>query len=371
MAPLPHREIPITTIVLVGGFLGAGKTRLLLAAGQVLRARGMRVGIVTNDQGGELVDTRLAAAAGFDTGEVTGGCFCCRFSDFLRAAERLAEADVILAEPVGSCTDLSATILQPLKRWHGARFRLAPFTVLVDPARARELLAPEADPDASFLFRNQLAEADLVVFSKADMYDDLPALPGIPARRLSAATGAGVAAWLDEVLDGGMAAGSRVLDIDYARYAQAEASLGWLNWQGEVRLQKALTPAAVTGPLLEELDRALTAAGASIAHVKIFTEAATGYIKASVCRNGEEPGVEGALDAAPARAHTVVLNLRARASPELLLELVDRATGQIRGRLRITHREAFRPAAPKPEHRLGQGRSGTGPTAVVEGETPA
>jgi hypothetical protein len=124
-------------------------------------------------------------------------------------------------------------------------------------------------------------------------------------------------------------------------------------------------------PLLDELDRALTAVGASIAHLKIFTQAATGYIKASVCRNGEEPGVEGALDAAPARIHSVVVNLRASASPALLLEVVDRATGQIPGRLRITHREAFRPAAPVPEHRLGQGWPGTGPTAVVEDETPA
>ena len=55
------------TLVLVGGFLGAGKTTLLLAAGQRLRRMGKRVGIITNDQGGELVDTRFARAAGFDT----------------------------------------------------------------------------------------------------------------------------------------------------------------------------------------------------------------------------------------------------------------------------------------------------------------
>ena len=43
-------------VVLVGGFLGAGKTSLLLAAAQKLAARGQRVGLVTNDQG----DQRLS-----------------------------------------------------------------------------------------------------------------------------------------------------------------------------------------------------------------------------------------------------------------------------------------------------------------------
>ena len=59
-------------LILVGGFLGAGKTTLLLAAGARLRAAGRRVGVILNDQGGELVDTRLAQAAGFAVEEITG-----------------------------------------------------------------------------------------------------------------------------------------------------------------------------------------------------------------------------------------------------------------------------------------------------------
>lgn len=343
----------MTTLVLTGGFLGAGKTRLLLAAAGMLRERGVRAAMLTNDQGGELVDTRLAEASGFSVDEVTGGCFCCRFTDFLTSAVRLADAgaEVILAEPVGSCADISATILQPLKSGYGARFRLAPFTVLVDPVRARQLLAPDAGAETAFLFRNQLLEADIVVFTKFDLGVEPPRVPGVPLRRLSAATGEGVAAWLDEVLECGIPAGSRLLDIDYERYARAEASLGWLNWRAEVRLRKPLTPAALAGPLMDSLDRILTAAGARIAHLKVFAQAATGHVKASVCANGEPPAVEGALDAFPAAVHTLVLNLRASASPELLLEACDRAAASIPGRSKVTHREAFRPAAPRPEHR--------------------
>ena len=76
-------------LILVGGFLGAGKTTLLLQAAARLRDRGLRAAIITNDQGGELVDTRLVNASGYAAEEIAGGCFCCRFSDFISAAERL------------------------------------------------------------------------------------------------------------------------------------------------------------------------------------------------------------------------------------------------------------------------------------------
>jgi hypothetical protein len=343
-------------LVLVGGFLGAGKTSLLLAAATRLRTAGRRVGVITNDQGGELVDTRLVEAAGFDAEEVTGGCFCCRFTDFVQSAERLLAIgpDVILAEPVGSCADLSATILQPIKRFYDDRFRLAPLTVLVDPARAEELLGTQADANLSYLFRKQLAEADLVRFSKADRHTQFPALPGVTARPLSAHTGEGVGEWMDEVLQDTAAAGSRLLEIDYQRYAEAEASLGWLNWQADVRLRRPLTPASLVGPLLDHLDRSLTREGVAIAHLKIFAQCGAGYVRAGICRNGEEPSVDGALDAPPASRHELVLNLRAGAAPGTLDAAVDEAAGELPGKVRVLYRQSFRPAPPKPEHRFSE-----------------
>jgi hypothetical protein len=142
---------------------------------------------------------------------------------------------------------------------------------------------------------------------------DVPVLPGIGARQLRARTGEGLSEWLSEALSGDQA-GRYVLEIDYREYAEAEAALGWLNWRAHLRLQQPLIPAAVVGPLLEELDRRLTETGAEIAHPKVFAQAATGYVKASICRNGDEPSVEGALDASPAPQYEIVVNLRARAA---------------------------------------------------------
>ena len=329
-------------LAIVGGFLGAGKTTLLLRAAGMLRERGLRTAMITNDQGSELVDTRMAAANETRAAEIAGGCFCCRFSEFLLAAERLLEfgPDVIFAEPVGSCIDLASM----MRRLFGGRFRVAPLTVLVDPERARELLAPGADADLAYLFRNQVAEADLVCSTKADLGCE-PA--GIEARhRLSARTGEGVEAWLADVLSWNGETGVHTLDVDYGRYAEAEAALGWLNWQARLELRKAATPAAVAGPLLENLDACFTGAGATIAHLKLFNQASTGYVKASICRNGAEPDVDGDLTASPSRRHDLVLNLRAVAAPELLREVVEKAAAELPGKLTVIHCEAFRPGPP-------------------------
>src|SRR5262245_58358771 len=102
------------TVILVGGFLGAGKSTLLLAAANQLTSQGKRVGLITNDQAPNLVDSATFIDHNLPVREVSGGCFCCRFDDLIGAMDRLVDEqhpDVLLGEPVGSCTDLSATVM--------------------------------------------------------------------------------------------------------------------------------------------------------------------------------------------------------------------------------------------------------------------
>jgi hypothetical protein len=341
-------------IIPLGGFLGSGKTTLIVSAARMLQSHGMRAAAVLNDQGDELVDTRFVREHDIAADQVTGGCFCCRFSDLADALERLREyqPDVIFAEAVGSCTDISATTLQPLKRDYGDRFRLAPFSVLVDPRRAQDLMRPDADPDLAFLFRNQVAEADLVCFTKSDLQEKVPDLPGLPVRSLSAKTGQGVAEWMDEVLAGELAAGGKLLEIDYERYARAEAALSWFNCRAVVRLRAPLSPAMLLGPLLDRIrDRAI-AAGFRIAHLKFMDDCATGYIKAGACANDDEPSVEGTLAASTAAVHELLLNIRAVAEPDELRGIVEGELANLAGDVDISSLQCFRPAAPKPELRL-------------------
>jgi G3E family GTPase len=132
---------------MVGGFLGAGKTTAILKMAHHLRDQGLRVGLITNDQSFGLVDTTMLSSHGFDVEEITGGCFCCRFNSLVDAAEKLSAEttpDVFIAEPVGSCTDLKATVDYPLRRIYGDAYAIAPLSVLVDPIRAARILGLES-----------------------------------------------------------------------------------------------------------------------------------------------------------------------------------------------------------------------------------
>ena len=62
-------------LIFAGGFLGAGKTTLLGQAGRELIRRGMRVGLITNDQGSNLVDSVILRRYGLLIGVVlVGAC---------------------------------------------------------------------------------------------------------------------------------------------------------------------------------------------------------------------------------------------------------------------------------------------------------
>jgi hypothetical protein len=340
------------TVILVGGFLGAGKTTLILAAARELKRRGMRSAAILNDQSDALVDTQLAALHGVPSGEVTEGCFCCRLSDLTAQLDAMSayRPEVIFAEPVGSCTDITATVLHPLLA--DSAYRLAPFTVLVDPERAETLMREGADGDIAFLFRKQLEEADLVCITKSDLYPNTPELGLTRVRQISARTGQGVAAWLDEVLAGELSSQKDVLDIDYERYAQAEAALAWLNLRVFFKACAPISPAMLLGPWLDGIDRASTEAGMQIVHLKAIVQAPTGYVKAAFCANGQEPMVEGALNASPAMRHEITLNIRALGEPQSLRAIVSRELEKLDGDVSECRMRCFRPAAPQPERRM-------------------
>jgi len=305
-------------LAVIGGFLGAGKTTLILTATRLLQNRGLRVAVILNDQGDDLVDTHLVQQSGIACDQVTGGCFCCRFPDLLDAALRLLawQPDVIFAEAVGSCTDIVATTVRPLLRDHLQDFHIAPLTVVVHPQPAFD------DPNLAYLHRHQLAEADLLV-----------------------ERGDEVAAWLDRLLTATAPAGAHALAIDYSRYAEAEAALAWLNARVTAHADPPITPPMLVGPLLDRLEARIR-----IVHLKLFTQCDTGYLKAALTGNGMDPSIEGALDASPSSQHEILLNVRALDDPESLRAVIEREFAALPARLEWRQVQCFRPAPPKPYH---------------------
>ncbi|HNY28746.1 MAG TPA: GTP-binding protein [Candidatus Sumerlaeota bacterium] len=324
-------------LILVGGFLGAGKTTLLWQAAQKLAGQGLQVGLVTNDQAPELVDTALLARTNVHVAEVSGSCFCCNFPGFLNALTQPAgeqKADVFIAEPVGSCTDLSATILQPLKDRHADAFSLAPLSVLVDPARLSDILSGGSaglHPSAAYIFRKQMEEADFLVINKTDLltaaeFETLQAqarqaFPSVlSVLGVSAKTGAGLGTWLEAVTRG-THAGHHLAEVDYDVYAEGEAVLGWLNTRVVLRGETEWDRFAEN--LLKGLSQRFDRMGASVGHVKILLESGDSYVTGNLTGPGETLSLRGSAKKGPEAR--LLLNARVEMSPEAL-EAVVRET---------------------------------------------
>jgi G3E family GTPase len=356
-------------MILVGGFLGAGKTTLLARAAERLVRQGRRVGLITNDQARNLVDTALLLRDGYAVQEVAGGCFCCRIGDLLAAADRLLaeqQPDVLIGEPVGSCTDLSATVLQPLKDLYGDRFRVAPFSVLADPGRLRQALAegaPQPFPESiTYIFLKQLEEADLIVINKVDTlssreFEEIRTLverrfPGRRVLAMSAAGGSGIDEWLAAV-QGDAPAGSRIAAVDYDIYADGEAALGWLNAVAQLRADSEADWRAFCEEFLEQVRSRLQLRGAEVAHAKVVLSARGCEVAANLTGNEADVSVRGDATSAAIAAQMVV-NVRAHIAPDDLRDVVEaslQAAAGERYAATIESMQHFAPIRPQPVHR--------------------
>lgn len=357
--------------IMVGGFLGAGKTTTLGRLARHYQDRGLRVGIVTNDQAADLVDTNLLRSQGFHVNEVAGACFCCRFNDLMGTIDALGAdqlPDVILAEPVGSCTDLVATVLQPIKRLYDAKFSLAPYPVILKPSHGRKVLRGESgsgfSPKAEYILRKQLEEADAILINRIDELtpDGLKELidlveeqfPGTPVLRVSARTGAGFDA-LTELLDQQGDFGRKVLDIDYDTYAEGEAELGWLNCSMTIT---AVEPFALDDLLLDivrGLSQRLDDAGFEAAHLKAIGLWEGFFGVANLISRVNSPELSLPSNC-QAKEMELIVNARVACDPAELQSLVTRVIESACQRRQATaafhQTQSFRPGRPQPTHRF-------------------
>lgn len=362
--------------VMIGGFLGAGKTTAIGKLARHLTDRGLKVGLITNDQAGGLVDTRLLRGQGFATEEIAGGCFCCRFNTLVDAAAKLNEAsrpDVFIAEPVGSCTDLVATVTYPLRRMYGNDFTVAPLSVLVDPVRARRVFGLDAggtfSSKVSYIFKKQLEEADVIVISKSDLVSEseiselgTELAQHFPKARIvtaSSRTDTGLDSWFAEILEG--EPGDRQpMILDYEVYADGEALLGWLNATVTLAASGEFDANAYLKALALDVQGRLQ--GTEIAHFKMTFSPDDGVAgelaSINLVRSDFVPELGMQLDEDTSGGQ-LIINLRAEGEPEALLSAVKEGLAAVGGDFpqvtaTLDHEEHFRPGKPTPTHRDGE-----------------
>ncbi len=159
----PDERIPV---LVIGGFLGAGKTTLV---NHLIRSLPHRLGVIVNEFGQMGVDGRLIERLQDDVTELTAGCLCCTGrDDLLRAlvtiAMRQQKPDAVIVELSGVAdpTPVLATLLDRAVR---AAFKVISLTTVID---ARNVLQTLRDhPEAA----RQLAYANVIVLNKMDLVD--------------------------------------------------------------------------------------------------------------------------------------------------------------------------------------------------------
>ncbi|MFP4080374.1 MAG: CobW family GTP-binding protein [Ectothiorhodospira sp.] len=159
---------PRTTLNLISGFLGAGKTTAIL---HLLRhhAPGERWAVLVNEFGEVGIDGGVLedAGGGIPVREVSGGCICCTGAMNLRVALtrllREVRPDRLLLEPtgLGHPAGIVDTLRDP---WLAGAVRLGNILTVVDPTGFSEERL-----EKSLIYADQLALADVVVLNKTDV----------------------------------------------------------------------------------------------------------------------------------------------------------------------------------------------------------
>lgn len=375
METSPANAVKQARYIMLGGFLGAGKTTAVCKLAKHLSEQGLRVGLITNDQGNQLVDTAMLASNGFPVEEISGGCFCCRFNSLVDAAKKLSadsRPDVFIAEPVGSCTDLVATVSYPLRRIYGDEFAIAPLSVLIDPVRAQRVLGladgGKFSDKVSYIYRKQLEEADIIVINKRELLTGpelerlrsalLEAFPGREILETSARTGAGLEEWFQRITTQQQVMRA-TMPVDYELYAEGEALLGWLNATVDLRSDDAFDGNAALQRFAGAMQKRLAGQGAQIAHLKMTLDPEEGIGDLAVInlvRNDYVPELSQELQD-PLQAGQLIVNIRAEVAPEILKSALDEALASCFGggdgvRGVLEHIEFFQPGKPQPTHRI-------------------
>lgn len=362
---------PKIRFVMLGGFLGAGKTTTIARLAKVYQDRGLKVGVVTNDQAADLVDTNLLRSQGLSVGEVAGACFCCNFNELTGTVEKLSSAerpDVVIAEPVGSCTDLVATVIQPLLRLFEAEFDVAPYGVILKPSHGLRILRNEANsgfsPKAAYIFEKQLEEADFLIINRIDelaseQVEELAGLlqkfaPETPLLRMSAKTGEGFEPFV-EMLDQRGNFGQKILELDYDIYAEGEAELGWLNSSLKVTGDQPFELDTLLLGIVQRLKDRLAETGGETAHLKTIGLWEGAYGVANLV-SSDSPAVMSLPSHCRTKEADVVVNARVAIDPAELQTHVEQVIGAVAAeqgvQVEFRQTQSFRPGRPVPTHRF-------------------
>ncbi len=196
-------------VVQIAGYLGSGKTTLVIALSRKVAEAGMKVAILVNDIGSVPVDGRVMEEYGMTVKDIGGGCICCQVAGtMMKTLETLARGqnpDVVIIEPTGIAVpeSIRQTVMLNANKTGAV---LGPTIVLFDTTRTEKLLTYDT---LKRLVNTQIRDADIIALSKIDLSSTEEAEHAEKAVsemnqtakiiRLSTVTGEGLSALADRI----------------------------------------------------------------------------------------------------------------------------------------------------------------------------
>ncbi|MGD9778666.1 GTP-binding protein [Methanomethylovorans sp.] len=155
-------------VIIIGGFLGSGKTTTLLSLGRHMVEKGHRVAIIVNEIGEVGVDGETLSGSGLIAKELTSGCICCTLrismEYTLQTLEEEYDPDVLIIEPTGIALPLQIKEHVALMGLPDLSF--APVVTIVDASR----FDVELSQVPKFI-TTQIEEAEVLCVNKIDLVD--------------------------------------------------------------------------------------------------------------------------------------------------------------------------------------------------------
>ncbi|AKB85006.1 GTP-binding protein [Methanococcoides methylutens] len=157
--------------LVVGGFLGSGKTTTIINTGKYLVDKGHKVAIIVNEIGEIGIDGDIINKFGFDTKEITNGCICCSLKMGLRSTVitlyNSYNPDILIIEPTGiAFPNVIKREIELMDLGEGAE--IAPLVTLIDGSRFKHLLK-----EMKHFSTRQIEDAEILAINKVDLMDNL------------------------------------------------------------------------------------------------------------------------------------------------------------------------------------------------------
>ena len=324
------------------GFLGSGKTSMMIALSKELEARGLPAATISNDLGARgFVDTYYSKACGCDATELSGACICYQTKNLVDRLRRVLESEghaVAMSDIPGFGVGALEHVYHKLNDCYPGEFQLLPFTAVTDLRCVQQLQTGtgEYPEELLYIFRRQLDEAEVILLNKSDLMDDAACDSALQFLRegwkdaavfaVSAKTGAGVDAFADYILSHT----SRLLHPDLAYggpdFCAAMGKMAQFGRQFYVEVCcNTFDANAYLRDLAEAIRKNICAAGGHTPHLKLFAMGADGaYAKLSAVGSEGVLTLDHGIDE-PVTALPVVINTSAVCPADKLNQAMDGA----------------------------------------------